>query len=331
MIKAEDIITCKSYHGLCDYIYDAPNLEDIPPTGLVHVPLDQIENFFQRIDSNGHRYVIVSSCSDFGLAVQNDHPAWEDMLKWLKIQIGPKLGYGGVKMPPRIEPENCNIKDNFSLKCHSWTRATFPSIPHNVHHWFITNLMFVPDPECYNFLYEANTYEKITAIPFGIAEGKSDEVYSAMQTKRKHSDRDNKIYLSWSDNTFERYKLRADLVEWQSYSNLDSLTVKYPSNPDSYQEYLKNLAIHKYVLSPPGNGQDCYRTLESIYMGCITLVEDSPTNFLTNLPVYKYSTLDEIVGRYNGNHHMEDGSEERPEVKLSHWKSLIHSKRNEMF
>ena len=48
MIALEDIITCKSYHDLCDFRYDAPNLDDIPPTGVVQVPLDQIENFFQR-------------------------------------------------------------------------------------------------------------------------------------------------------------------------------------------------------------------------------------------------------------------------------------------
>lgn len=333
MIKKEEIITCKSYQPICDYMYDYPNLDNIPPTGLVHVPLDHIEEFFKRIDSNGHRYVVVSSCSDYGVAIQQEHPPWKDLIKWVGMQAGPALGYDGIKIPARLDHEKCNPLDNYSVKMHSWTKATFPKIPHNVHHWFISNLMFVPDAEDYNFLYEANTHEKITAIPFGIAEGKADELHKAMQNKKTNAERKNKIYVSYNDTTLERYELRQSLMEWQSYGDSDSLTVNLPNNQDTYEEYLKKLATHKYVLSPPGNGADCYRTLESIYMGCFTFVEDTPTNYLTNLPVYRYKDVEDIIRCYNddGRSQMMDGFEEQPEIKLSYWKELIHSKRNEMF
>jgi len=334
MIDASDIITCKSYQPLCDYMYDYPNLDDIPPTGLVHVPLDHIHEFFKRIDSNGHRYVVVSSCSDYGIALQAEHPPWKDMIKWVGMQVGPSLGYNGVKIPSRIEEADCDISHTFSVKMHSWTRATLPSIPHNVHHWFLTNLMFVPDAEEYGFLYEANTHEKITAIPFGIAEGKAEELHAAMQSKRNGEDRENKIYVSWTDTTLERYELRNELIEWSSYSGNNAITWNRPSQQDTYEEYLKKLATHQYVLSPPGNGADCYRTLESVYMGCFTFAEDTPTNYLTKLPVYMYRTVDDIIRCYNdgGRSQMMEGFEEvRPEIKLSYWKDKIHSKRNEMF
>ena len=331
MIEESDIITCKSYHSICDYLYDYPNLDDIPPTGLVHVPLDHIEEFFKRIDSNGHSYVVVSSCSDYGVAIQHEHPPWKDMAKWLNMQIGPSLRYNGVKMPPRIEEGACRETDTYSVKMHSWTKATFPSIPHNVHHWFVTNLMFVPDPEIYNFLYEANTHEKITAIPFGIAEGKAAELHEAMKTKINPPDRENKIYISWNDTTLERYEIRSQLMEWQAYAGNQSLTVNSPDHQDTYEEYLKKLATHKYAISPPGNGADCYRTLESVYMGCITFVEDTPTNYLTKLPVYKYTNLDDIIGCYNGNHQLSEGFEEQQETKLSYWRKMMHSKIGELF
>ena len=331
MIDVSDIITCKSYQPLCDYLYDYPNLDDIPPTGLVHVPMDHIAEFFKRVDSNGHRYVVVSSCSDYGFAIQQEQPPWKDMLKWLNMQIGPGLGYHGVKMPPRIEKEECNERDIYSVKMHSWTKATVPSIPHNIHHWFLTNLMFVPDAEDYNFLYEANTHEKITAIPFGIAEGFAPKLHEAMQSKRDCKDRENKIYVSWTDTTLERYESRRELIEWAAYSGNNAITANHPEQQDTYEEYLKKLATHKYVLSPPGNGADCYRTLESVYMGCLTFVKDTPTNYLTKLPVFRYTNIDDIIGYYNENHQMSNGFEERPETKLSHWKELIHSKRSELF
>lgn len=331
MIDTSDIITCKSYQPLCDYLYDYPDLDDIPPTGLVHVPLDHIDEFFKRIDSNGHRYVVVSSCSDYGLALQQEHGAWKDMVKWVGMQVGPSMGYNGIKVPARINEDKCKIQDIYSVKMHAWTNATLPNIPHNVHHWFITNLMFVPEPEHYNFLYEANTHEKLTAIPFGIAEGKQQQLHSAMQKRRRAEDRENKIYLSWNDTTLERYEIRKELMEWQAYSGNNSLTVNLPSKQDEYEEYLKKLGTHKYVLSPPGNGADCYRTLESVYMGCVTFVEDTPTNYLTKLPVYKYGNIEDIIFSYNKNQTVANGFEERPEIKLSHWKHLIHSKRSELF
>ena len=61
-------------------------------------------------------------------------------------------------------------------------------------------------------------------------------------------------------------------MEWQSYGGLDALSVNLPNQQDSYEDYLKKLGTHKYVLSPPGNGADCYRTLESVYMGCFTFI-----------------------------------------------------------
>ena len=333
MIDKKDIIECKSYKKICDYTYDAPNLDDIPPTGLVHVPLDQIEEFFKRIDSNGHRYVVVSSCSDFGLAIQNEHPPWRDLVKWTEMQVNPKVGYKDLKMPARLNRDKCKESDTYSVKCHAWTRATFDKIPNNVHHWFITNLMFCPEPEGYNFLYEADTYKKITCIPFGIAEGKSDELYEVMKNQKPIAERENKIYISWSDYTIERYELRNELASWDAYGEGDKLTVRRPDEPEEYRDYLNNMSNHMYCISPQGNGVDCYRTLEGIYMGCVVFAEDNPTNYLTGVPICPYKGVDHIISYYNSQifKKMPEGLVfKEPRVKMSYWKNLIHSKRDEM-
>ena len=53
-----------------------------------------------------------------------------------------------------------------------------------------------------------------------------------------------------------------------------------------YSQYVKNLAITKFVLSPEGNGIDCYRTWEALYMGCIPIVKHSSIDALfKDLPV----------------------------------------------
>ena len=156
-------------------------------------------------------------------------------------------------------------------------------------------------------------------------------VFYTKQSKRGCEDRENKIYVSWTDTTLERYESRRELIEWAAYSGNKAITANHPEQQDTYEEYLKKLATHKYVLSPPGNGADCYRTLESVYMGCLTFVKDTPTNYLTKLPVFRYTNINDVIGYYNENHQMSNGSQEQPETKLSHWKELIHSKRSELF
>lgn len=41
----------------------------------------------------------------------------------------------------------------------------------------------------------------------------------------------------------------------------------------SVAEYHQELLTSRYVLSPPGNGLDCHRTWEAIYLGCIPIVK----------------------------------------------------------
>lgn len=43
----------------------------------------------------------------------------------------------------------------------------------------------------------------------------------------------------------------------------------------SFHLYLNDLAHSKFVLSPPGNGYDCHRTWESLYMGTFPIVKSS--------------------------------------------------------
>ncbi|MGK4301821.1 hypothetical protein, partial [Klebsiella pneumoniae] len=40
-------------------------------------------------------------------------------------------------------------------------------------------------------------------------------------------------------------------------------------------DYLIDLSESYFVLSPPGMGQDCYRTWEAIFMGSIPIVKSS--------------------------------------------------------
>jgi hypothetical protein len=65
-----------------------------------------------------------------------------------------------------------------------------------------------------------------------------------------------------------------------------------PITPSRYRRYL---ADSKFVLSPPGNGPDCHRTWESMYLGAIPIVLKSawPFNHL-ELPVLVVNSWSDI-------------------------------------
>lgn len=56
---------------------------------------------------------------------------------------------------------------------------------------------------------------------------------------------------------------------------VDSIGLQYKFLDDRlpYPEYCKSMARFLFVLSPPGNGLDCHRTWEALYLGCIPVVQ----------------------------------------------------------
>ena len=317
IIEKEEIITCKSYIPLCDYAYDAPDLDNVPPTGVVHVPMDQIVEFFKRIEGNGHNYIVVSSCSDFGLFYQKDDPPWKDLLKWAKMQTGPHTGYGGLMVQPRLDPHQCHPSHTYSVKCYSWTKTTFPVIPDNVKHWFVTNLGIEDEERC-------------TAIPFGIAEGQRDlfhQIVSENYIPLSKRDIYNDVYVSWQDYTYERYELR----EWTR--NLYGFLVKEPGQPDPYPAYIKQLCTSATVISPPGNGLDCYRTWEAIYAGAHVLTEyNALSRNLKEVPISCYETFSDILDFTESWHkfHLYENMDEYRPLRLSYWKQAFENAREKL-
>jgi hypothetical protein len=66
-------------------------------------------------------------------------------------------------------------------------------------------------------------------------------------------------------------------------------------------EYLELVSRSKFVLSPPGNGPDCHRTWESIYLGAVPIVLESAWPFKDfNLPVAQVSKWEDILSVVKG-------------------------------
>jgi hypothetical protein len=71
--------------------------------------------------------------------------------------------------------------------------------------------------------------------------------------------------------------------------------VKILTNPITPKQYRKLVLRSQYVLSPPGNGPDCHRTWEALYLGATPIVHLDCWPFLEkNVPVITVDSWNEI-------------------------------------
>jgi hypothetical protein len=99
-----------------------------------------------------------------------------------------------------------------------------------------------------------------------------------------------------------------------------------------YYGYLEDMRDAKFALSPRGNGLDCYRTWEALYLGCIPVVKTSTLDELYDeLPVVIVEDWNEVTEEFLNQKYEEFQKKEWNFHKLSidYWFDKIASaKRN---
>jgi len=136
------------------------------------------------------------------------------------------------------------------------------------------------------------SHPKLTAIPIGLENMRyfyNGVIADFRKLATRPGARDFKILVNFSvgNNKEEREK---------AYS----IVAKHPlalimprTNPSQYRRVVRKVA---FVLSPPGNGFDCHRTWEALYLGAIPLVKKSIFfDHFPDLPVIQLSAWEEIL------------------------------------
>jgi len=109
------------------------------------------------------------------------------------------------------------------------------------------------------------------------------------------------IYANFNKGDGLRYERRGDC-----YDTVSDNGIAIQDNTD-YKSYLQQLKQYKFCISPEGNGIDCYRTWESLYMKTIPICKRSlmVEEFAKIFPIYivdDWSELDidKIRDSYDG-------------------------------
>jgi hypothetical protein len=134
-------------------------------------------------------------------------------------------------------------------------------------------------------------HTKLQPIPIGMANEKwaHGDKSVLVNAVNKKIERNNLVYCNYDVSTSPHKRLDVlKILKGKGFVDIDMQ--KRP-----YSEYLEKLKSYKYVISPPGNGIDCHRIWESIYLGVVPIVEKSTTlDFFKDLPILFVDTYDNI-------------------------------------
>lgn len=129
----------------------------------------------------------------------------------------------------------------------------------------------------------------------------------------------NLCYANFSTRTFSSE--RAPLWDWSN--KLDWITQR---SSTSHLEFANDVYNHPFVLSPRGNGYDCVRTWEAIYLRSIPIVKKSvPMSHFGELPILFIDDWNQITEEF-----LLDKLDEfkckkfdMSKAKMSYWKTLL--------
>lgn len=141
------------------------------------------------------------------------------------------------------------------------TADLYAKKPANVVHWFAQNVVIERDD--------------LTPIPIGLERQgivPTRDIAGSMQSQidmgRPTLQRWCYLNINPDTNDQERRRvLRA--LRWKM------LFVTTRTRRIAYPQYVAEIASHRFIISPPGNGVDCHRTWESLYLGSVPVVKDS--------------------------------------------------------
>jgi|694.fasta_scaffold00093_56 hypothetical protein len=182
----------------------------------------------------------------------------------------------------------------------------------------------------FNFWFGQNIIiddEKIIPIPIGL---ENDYVPNSIQKKHMLHDYSNKniiikklLYINHNIGTNHAERI----IPYNLFQTNNFITIHSCDGFGGQNSYYTNIKEHEFILSPPGNGLDCHRTWEILYLGRIPILKNigSLKKLYSNLPVIFIDKYEEITEDFllNKKNELKNKSFNYNKLKFSYWKNLI--------
>jgi len=226
----------------------------------------------------------------------------------------------------------------------------------------LTKSEFSAKPSCINKWYATNAayaHPDLIPIPVGITPTKDVDKtgldvgwFSDNINRLKSNEKDNKhLYCRWSNSSPKRLSVVQKLKDANIKYTLDSPT--FPNNFKElkikakeigratnsweklnelmkYYDYCEKMSNHKFIVSPPGNGEDCHRTWDALYMGSFPIVIKNNVyrEVENDLPIIQVNDWSEIT--YDLLNSYLDKEYNYEKLYMKYWKDRINKDFKEL-
>jgi len=195
-------------------------------------------------------------------------------------------------------------------------------------------------PECITRWYAQNadtTDLKVNGIPLGIENSEdctleghgagwehAKEKVKLLKNSPEVSPR-SKIYANFSLSTHPSRKEVQKVCQALDYVTSQVSTDHAEINNKSYSQYVNDIQSHEMVVCPRGNGIDCHRVWEVLYLGRVPIVKrESAMRYFEELPILfidDWSHLRNIDYIENQYQKVKDNNSRM--LDMNYWKSII--------
>jgi len=188
---------------------------------------------------------------------------------------------------------NGDLLDLFFEKIHPKIPQPYVLVTHNSDHPIPYKFYpFLNDPKLIAWFGQNIhlKHPKLHPIPIGIANAqyKHGDIRLLGKIRNENLPKKYFVYLNFLIANFP--KERGDVFHKFCHEKWCYVNKGLP-----FEKYLRELAQSKFALSPRGNGLDCHKTWEALYLGVIPIVKTSELDPLfKNLPVLIVKDWDEV-------------------------------------
>ena len=200
-------------------------------------------------------------------------------------------------------------------------------------------------PQCITTWYAQNadtTNPKVTGIPIGL-ENSEDCILDghgagwehakekiSLLTNPPNIECTSKIYANFSLSTHASRKNIRKLCNNLSYVTTQVSNNHAEINERSYATYVKEILSHEMVVCPRGNGIDCHRVWEVLYLGRVPIVKrENAMRYFEELPILfidDWSHLQNIDYIEDQFHSIKNKSNRM--LDMNYWKNRIQGDSN---
>jgi hypothetical protein len=166
--------------------------------------------------------------------------------------------------------------------------------------------------------------DKTEGIPIGFENKMWNRTNFEIIDKYKTNIKQNLLYLNFSLHTNQNRNYVLHNLLLQNFEK---------NNNKPWNEYIEELSQYKFAISPEGNGIDCHRTWECLYLGVIPIVlKHTCMNHFNELPIlfvddYNCISVDFLLEKYDEFKNKQFNLEK---MDINYWKEKFTIKKIEM-